>query len=140
MSITYWPANIKRTKQREIIWNILKKNAKPMTAAEIAAQAGKENNPLWMSTIYRTLDFFLKKKFITKTTSAIHDMSLYELSSNAHHHYAVCTICHKVIPIENCPIRETPTELSAKDFAITGHNFEIYGICHDCQQDLKTRP
>ena len=138
LSIAHWPSGIKRTKQREIIWNILKNSSRPITAAEIATQASSEECPLWMSTIYRTLDFFLERRLITKATLANNDMTLYELTPLKHRHYAICTICHKIISIENCPIQEQMSELTHKDFTITGHNLEVYGICHDCRKLLKT--
>jgi Fur family ferric uptake transcriptional regulator len=133
LSIEHWPSGIKRTKQREIIWHILETTTHPLTAAEIATQATSEERPFWMSTIYRTLDFFLEKNLVTKTTIANNDMALYELTPLKHRHYAICTVCHKIISIENCPIQEQMLELTHKDFTITGHNLEVYGICHNCQ-------
>ena len=61
---TNWPEGIKKTKQRVGIWQVLSQAQKPITAAEIATGLGEDGgiNSVWMSTIYRTLDFFVEKQ------------------------------------------------------------------------------
>ena len=133
MNTEYWPEGIKRTKQRVSIWNVLLHSDHPLTAAEIAARTGSTQQNVWMSTIYRTLDFLAEKGLVTRTVLASQDMALYELTPHTHRHYAVCTQCHKMIPLENCPLESLPPQLVREDFTITGHNLEVYGLCHDCR-------
>ena len=137
MDANQWPSGINRTKQREGIWQVLSAASKPLTAAEIAAQAGGSQQNIWMSTIYRTLDFFLAKGLVTRTLLANSDMALYELTPHQHRHYAICTHCHKMVPLDGCPLQKLPDALVPKDFTVTGHNLEVYGLCHDCQALLE---
>ena len=133
MNIEHWPAGIKRTKQRINIWNVLLHSKRPLTAAEIAAQTGNAQQNVWMSTSYRTLDFLVAKGLVTRTNLAHQDMALYELTPHTHRHYAICTQCHKMIPLADCPLKDLSPQLVHEDFTITGHNLEIYGLCHECQ-------
>ena len=128
-----WPKGIKRTKQREMIWHVLSQAAEPLTAAEIAARADSSPQNIWMSTIYRTLDSLTAKGLVTRTLLANSDMALYELTPSQHRHYAICTNCKKRIPLEDCPFKTFPSSLIPKDFEVTGHNLEVYGLCHECQ-------
>ena len=51
------------------------------------------------------------------------------------HHHLVCTECGKTECIDICPMNEQyEQEAARKGFTITGHVFEFYGLCHDCQQ------
>jgi Fur family ferric uptake transcriptional regulator len=89
-----------------------------------------------MSTIYRTLDFFIAKGLVTRSAVTENQMALYELTPKQHRHYAICTNCHKMIPLQDCPLETISPELAAQGFAITGHHLEIYGLCQACQQKL----
>ena len=136
---TNWPEGIKKTKQRVGIWQVLSQAQKPITAAEIATGLGEDggSNSVWMSTIYRTLDFLVEKQLVTRTVLSNSDMALYEITPHQHRHYAVCTECHRMIPLHNCPVVSTPHDLEDTGFEVTGHNLEIYGVCSECQKHHK---
>ena len=132
MKTTQWPEGIKRTKHRSSIWQVLLDENKPITAATIASKLSSTNQTIWMSTIYRTLDFFVEKGLVLRTVLANSDMALYEITPTNHRHYAVCTECHTMIPLSTCPVVSAPHELVDHGFEVRGHNLEIYGICESC--------
>ena len=114
---TNWPEGIKKTKQRVGIWQVLSQAQKPITAAEIATGLGEDGG--------------------TRTVLSNSDMALYEITPHQHRHYAVCTECHRMIPLHNCPVVSTPHDLEDTGFEVTGHNLEIYGVCSECQKHHK---
>lgn len=75
---------------------------------------------------------FRKKGVAIKTKVMNSDMAVYELNRFEHKHYAVCMNCHKIIPMDNCPMEKFIPELEEDDFHIMGHNLEVFGYCKDC--------
>ena len=131
-SLNDWPLGVKKTKQRESVLSILENSDKPLNVTEIYSQIQENSNSAWLSTIYRTLDLFVKNGIVNKINVMNSDIALYELNRLMHKHYAVCLSCHKIIAMANCPMITFNPELEETDFQVLGHNLEIYGLCKDC--------
>ncbi len=134
MTDSLWPAGIKKTKQRESVLDILEHADVPLTAMDIYAQVEKGATPVWLSTIYRILELFTEKGVVIKTAVLDGDMAYYERNRHAHHHYAVCVDCHKIVAVNNCPMADYEPKLSDDEFRILGHRVEMYGYCKDCDK------
>jgi Fe2+ or Zn2+ uptake regulation protein len=83
--------NIKLTKKRQQILDVLKNHPGTLSAAEISHKLPDTD----LVTIYRNLDLFTKEKMIKK----IHlnsDEAHYEFQHEPHHH-AICGDCKRVI-------------------------------------------
>lgn len=50
----------------------------------------------------------------------------------SHHHHLICTNCEKTLSFDYCPMEES-IQLP-EDFKVMNHRFEIYGLCHECQE------
>ncbi|HWQ76848.1 MAG TPA: transcriptional repressor [Syntrophomonas sp.] len=129
-----WPAGIKKTKQRKCVLSVLERADSPLSAMDICTQTENEDCPVWLSTVYRILELFVKENIVLKTSVADNEMALYELNRNQHRHYAVCLNCHKVVEMDNCPMEEFIPQLADDDFHVLGHKLEMYGYCKDCNQ------
>lgn len=128
-----WPAGIKRTRQRESVLSVLENSDKPLSAAEICSKIEKSGDMVWMSTVYRILELFVKKSVVIKINVMNNEMAVYELNRFNHKHYAVCINCSKIITMDNCPMEGFIPSLEDKDFQVLGHNLEIFGFCKDCK-------
>jgi len=128
-----FPSGIKRTKQREGVFRILEKAGEPLSATEICRELEKNGEQVWLSTVYRILDLFLKKEVVLKTTLLQNEMALYQIKRHQHEHYAVCTHCRKMAPIDHCPMEEILPQLET-GFQVTGHHLEVYGLCEECKE------
>jgi Fur family ferric uptake transcriptional regulator len=122
---------MKRTKQRECVYELLKNAKQPLTAGEMFAELVKKSDGVCLSTLYRVLEAFVKKNIATKST-VMNGEAVYELARNTHRHYAVCVGCRKMIEIKGCPIEKFAANLTGSGFRVTGHNIEIYGLCRAC--------
>jgi len=131
-----WPADIKRTKQRESVISVLENSDSPLSAMEICRQVKTKNNSVWLSTVYRILELFVREGIVTRTDITNKDMAVYELNRHLHRHYAVCLRCKKVIEMNNCPLDNFTPSFSENGFHISGHKIEIYGYCKDCEKKL----
>lgn len=128
-----FPPGIKKTRQRQAVFSVLEQAETPLSAQEIFTQAQAEDSSLWLSTVYRVLDFFLAEDLVTKTTVMDSRLALYALSPHRHRHYAVCLGCRKVVALENCPMEEFEPELAESGFRVLGHKVEMYGYCENCE-------
>ncbi len=124
-------SNLKLTKARETIIEILSNTKLPITAEEIYNLTNKTIN---LATIYRNLSLLTHKQILNRTIYEDGKM-YYELSSSIHRHCLVCNICHNIIPIDGCPIENISKDVTKKTgFLITSHVLELRGICPDCQK------
>lgn len=131
-NIKKWPEGVKKTRQRECVLSVLEKAKGPLSAAEIWERTDKGGQSSWLSTVYRTLEMFEEKGMVIKTNVMGSDTALYELDRAQHKHYAVCMGCHKIIPMEGCPMEAFQPRVTEEGFTVTGHNLEIYGYCREC--------
>lgn len=129
-----WPTGIKKTKQRILVFSVLESAVSPLSAMDIFKQIEKEDNTVWLSTVYRVLEFFVSEGLANKTTVMNDSMALYSLRRDRHLHYAICLGCHKVIEMENCPLEAFEPHLSDSEFRVLGHKVEMYGYCKDCDR------
>ena len=129
-------ANLKNTKAREIILEVIKKTSLPIRAEDIYKLANKKI-AINLSTVYRTLATLLEKGILTR--QVMHDKkAYYQISTLAHKHILVCEICHSQTPIEDCPMHHLEDKIKADTgFDIKDHSLEIIGICCKCQEKIK---
>ena len=132
-----WPEHIKKTKQRVCVYNILEEANQPISANEICKLTENSDCSVWLSTVYRILELFVKEHVVIKTTLAETDMALYELNRNQHKHYAVCLMCRKIVEMDNCPFHEFHPQLKDQGFHVLGHKLELYGYCLECENKQK---
>lgn len=130
-----WPKGLKRTRQRELVCDLLSKSDRPLRAIDIF-ETLRSTECISMSTVYRILDAFEKVNFVDKLYIPEDDNAFYKLHSAGHHHYATCLMCHRQIPLDGCPVENLKLNEELPNFTITGHRLEIYGYCRDCLQKL----
>ena len=125
---------MKSTRHRNAILLLLEQAEHPRTAEEIYISLREKTASINLSTVYRTLDTFVSKNLVVKST--LDDgKARYELNQHEHKHHLFCVGCHKVISIEDCPMGELQEILKKKiDFDVTGHKLEIFGYCHNCKK------
>lgn len=124
--------NWKQTKARKYVYNLLHFQNRPMTATRIFHFIKEYQPNISLSTIYRSIDFFLQKDLIRSMDSLDHKEVLYEIAHEEHRHYAICLTCREYFPFHDCPVRPLMPELRSMGFHYSGHKLEIYGYCNDC--------
>lgn len=125
---------IRGTKQRVAVLEELFSSAVPLTADDIyinIRDSGDES--LSLSTVYRILDMFGQKGIVAKTGLIEGGKALYEIISGVHRHNLICIKCHRLIPLEDCPLGDFEKSIEkTTGFRISDHKLEIYGICPRC--------
>jgi len=120
---------MKYTKQRQAILNIFESTTELMSAEMIYSKLNDKS--INLSTVYRTLDVFLKNDIITKTM--IEHTAYYYKKEKNHNHYMICLKCHRKFPIE-CVLNHAYDELvNDANFKLIYHDLTLYGYCKHCQ-------
>lgn len=132
--IIFTNKGIKTTKQRILLFDILKESNVPLTAEEIFSKVSSIDSSFNMSTVYRILEVFISKGMVIKSTKVDNNTALFVLSRDNHTHQLICLKCSKVIPIADCPLKRFEESMKeTTDFEITGHKLEVFGYCPDCK-------
>lgn len=123
----------RRSKNREQVISLFKKTKHPLSVEEIYKVLLKKKKNIALSTIYRIIDKLLEFNIIHESVKD-GERALYELLDDEHKHYMICTKCKKMVSLDLCPFENFENNvIKETGFKITGHRFEIFGICPDCQ-------
>lgn len=124
----------RNTKSRKAVISALEKSEMPVSAEDIFLSIKKSGIPANLSTVYRTLEL-METKGLTEKTIMNDGKARYRLTTAVHRHHLICTCCHKIVPINICPLEKLTREVSEEtNFDITGHRLELYGLCPDCKK------
>ena len=89
---------------------------------------------LSFDTIYRNLTLFTDMNILETTELGGERKYRFQCSKDGHHHHhLICLSCGKTENIPDCPYEDRLKELPG--FKITGHKFEVYGYCSDCEKE-----
>lgn len=127
----------KYTGKREEIIRIFAREKRYLSAREILYKMQQEYPALSFDTVYRNLTLFADLKILETTELGGERKYRFQCSKDGHHHHhLICLSCGKTRKIQTCPFEEVFNEPS--DFKITGHKFEVYGYCKECNQEKET--
>lgn len=91
-----------------------------------------------LATLYRTLNFLCENGLLRELDFG-EDHKHYELISDSnHHHHLICNKCGLTVEFNDEDIVDI-TSISAitqSKFIVTDHQFKVFGLCVDCQQDI----
>lgn len=130
---------MRRTAQRQMVYDAIVRLGGHCTAEEIAAELHKARPGFARSTVYRALEALTASGSVYAAhlgEGATH----YELASGDHHH-AVCKICGGVMHIQE----ELVTQL--ENHLAEGHRFKplrtevlVVGVCDECSRNPSPQP
>jgi len=125
--------NIKITKGRIEILNILQNSENSLSAEKIHQIYRCNDININLSTIYRTLELFEEKDLLEKIT--LNDgVFSYKLKGKTHRHHLECDICHKEVEIP-CPMLQIQEMVqNSTGFTLTDHDLVMKGVCKDCKK------
>lgn len=126
--------NIKLTKQRRLVYDIVNNSDEDATIKYIIENCSKQVDT---ATIYRIIETFLEKEIFHKKINFDNEI-FYEVINNDHIHYINCIKCHKKTKIDECPFSEIEKEICDKEkYTMISHEIEFNGICSECNKKDK---
>lgn len=128
--------NIKITKGRLNILNILLESEDAVTVEYVYEHCIKKGLSIDLSTVYRTMDILENKNIVEKLNLG-EDKFSYMIKKEKHKHILECCLCHKEVEID-CPMLQIEEIIKNKTgFTLTEHDLKIKGICDECKSQLK---
>lgn len=127
--------NCKLTSQRKEILRVLVRARSHLSAKEVFERLHRNFPNLSFDTVYRNLTTLEELNIINRLDFG-DGRSRYELNRrHEHHHHMICLKCGGTWEIDGCPMEHvTISSQGPQNFKITGHRFELFGYCRDCQQ------
>lgn len=124
------------TKTRTTLLDIFTEQMHPVSVAELLQKLSERNQVVNKTTVYRELEFLLEQKFVQEVQWQ-ERQKRYELTSLGHHHHLICTQCESIsdIPLENELLNIEQNITRKKNFRVTSHALEFFGICASCQNN-----
>lgn len=121
----------KLTEQRKAIIESLIKENRYLSAKDILLDVQEQFPGLSFDTVYRNLSLLTELDLVEE--NQFNGEAKYKVScTGTHHHHLICLKCGRYFVLPECPM-DLLLGL-AGDFKVTGHKFEIYGICSECQE------
>lgn len=127
--------DIRTTRQRMSVLTTLVGSDTPLTAEEIYVRVRERCPSVSFSTIYRVLDTLCEKNVLTKSGLMEGGRAMYEVTPLTHRHNLICTRCHRITPLQDCPLEEYETNVEkTTGYTVSGHKLEVYGVCPQCKR------
>ncbi|KGA95913.1 Fur family transcriptional regulator [Alkalihalobacillus alcalophilus ATCC 27647 = CGMCC 1.3604] len=126
----------KHTGKREEMLRLFSDEKRYISAKDVLEAMNDYYPGLSFDTIYRNLSLFTDLDILETTELEGEKRFRFRCSTQHHHHHLICLDCGKTAHIQNCPMDGLQLQAQApfSDFEVTGHKFEIYGKCGQCQQ------
>ncbi|MDB4949571.1 MAG: ferric uptake regulator, Fur family [Gemmatimonadetes bacterium] len=119
------------TRQRDVIAEVIRTAAGPLTVQEILARAQADVHGLGVATVYRTLKLLQEGEQV-RTVILPTGETRYEAAGLGHHHHFHCRVCDEVYDLDACPVRLPESRAIAPGFVVESHELTFYGTCRRC--------
>jgi Fur family ferric uptake transcriptional regulator len=121
------------TRAREDIGQVLHRERRFLSAAEIHAKLKRMRARVALSTVYRTLEHLREKGEVSERIDASGETT-YMLCEPRHHHHAICRKCGKAEEVD-CTAIDIFAQLLRKinGFELDDHALEFLGRCKQCR-------
>ncbi len=120
----------RQTRQRQVISQVIRSAAGPLTVHDIHKRGQEELPALGIATVYRTVKLLLDEGLIQPVILPSGD-TRYESTGLGHHHHFHCRVCDEVFDLESCPVQIPRGKFDA-GFTVEDHELTLYGTCPAC--------
>jgi Fur family ferric uptake transcriptional regulator len=122
------------TGPRHAILDLLRVRKHPLTIKEIHELLPEGNCDL--ATVYRSIHMLKELKLVQRFDfgDGVARFEMMAGDDHGHHHHLVCTVCSRVVEIEECfPVNLEESIASSNGFRAVTHKLEFFGTCPECQ-------
>lgn len=125
---------VRRTRQREVILEVLRGTKSHPTADWVYQEVRKEMPHVSLGTIYRNLKTLSEHGEIQELAfGSTH--SRFDANSHSHYHF-VCENCGTIEDLDMPIMTELEKEVEkTRGYQVSNHRLEFYGLCAECASD-----
>lgn len=124
------------TRQRMQVLDVIYQHGGHMTLEEVQQRLSALNQPIHLSTLYRTLNFLCELRLVAAAEVGGGKM-VYEASSLVPHHHLVCRTCGQIIQISHAEVEGFFEQLFTQHaYQIDMNHLTLFGLCPACQAGL----
>ncbi len=124
-------SQVKLTRQRKLIIEKMTAFQIPFGAEDLYLK-GLKRSGIDLATIYRTLNLFAEKNWISKVDLSDGHSRYVMKPTSSHLHTLLCKACHRIEHLSGCFVEKQQEELKKKGFTSLSHKVEFVGLCPDC--------
>ena len=126
-------AGYRLTPSRRAVVGLISARSGHFTAADLVADAQRQQFALGRATIFRALDLLIELGAVERLDLPSGDHA-YVGCDPVHHHHVVCSSCGRTSEIEDAGLRAVVADVSRRTgFVIDAHRLELFGLCPECQ-------
>ncbi|HHT43218.1 MAG TPA: transcriptional repressor [Firmicutes bacterium] len=124
---------VRRTRQREVILEVLRGTKSHPTADWVYQEVRKEMPQVSLGTIYRNLKTLSEHGEIQELAfGSTH--SRFDANKDMHYHF-VCEQCGMIEDLDIPPVEGLDDQVEQLGFKVTSHRLEFYGSCPKCAEE-----
>lgn len=137
----------RHSRQREIIFEILKASNGPLTIPQIHDKArmglkkmkDSKSKTIGIATVYRTILLLQESKLIQPVILPTGETRYESSHLDAHHHHFQCRKCEHVFDLGVCPVGIPNGTTIPGGFQVDSHELTLYGLCPACLPKKKAK-
>jgi Fur family transcriptional regulator, ferric uptake regulator len=118
------------TPQRTMVWDVLRREDRHMSAEEISAGVQEQFPHVNISTIYRTLELLVELRLVRETQLGP-ARRFFEVEEEVPHHHLVCESCGGVVHVHDEDLGDLHQTLAAGQ-GFSAKQLTIFGVCAAC--------
>jgi Fur family ferric uptake transcriptional regulator len=125
-------SQLRKTRQRAAVDEVLDKVADFRTAQQIHDELRQSDSRVGLTTVYRTLQLMAESGELDAIRTADGEMS-YRRCSGGHHHHLVCRSCGRTVEVSGPTVEKWTSRIAEENgFRDVNHELEIFGTCASC--------
>jgi Fe2+ or Zn2+ uptake regulation protein len=127
---------LKLSHPRLLIYQELSNAETPLSPQELFQSLIRRKKRIGLTSIYRSLDLFASLGIVFKIIDG--STAKYKLCELAdHHHHIICKMCGSVVELDFCDISDWSVKvMESTGYRVTDHQFNFYGLCKACQEEV----
>lgn len=132
--IEYSEADVKLTRQRQVVLRVVGETQEHPTASEVFEQARKLLPTISYATVYNSLRYLKEAGLVLEITFG-NGASRYDSETSRHDH-ALCTECGKLVDFDIAETVELMRSAARRTrFKPESIHLTLMGLCPDCRSD-----
>lgn len=117
------------TQQKQVVGRVFERAKRPLTPAEICAEARRSVPSLGMATVYRAIKQLVAEGLV-RAVEIPGVAPHYESATRNHHHFFLCQQCERLFDLMGC--LHGVQSLAPDGFRVQQHEIVLYGECAGC--------